>query len=87
MENDQTIQDLFLSVFHATTHTFNGTTAVKIIENHNGNAFIKQVRPIIIQGPAGIPPHALLPILEGKPMVLQNEKREAKPEKKKSNKK
>lgn len=88
LENDQTIQDLFLSIFHATTHTFNGTTAVKIIENHNGNAFIKQVRPpIIIQGPAGIPPPALLPIFEGKPMVLHNEKKEAKLKKKKSSKK
>ncbi len=41
LEKDQTIQDLILSVFHATTHTFNATSAVKIIENHNGKAFIK----------------------------------------------
>ncbi len=48
LENDQDLQDLILSVFHATTHTFTGTSAVKIIENHLGKAFIKQVSPIIL---------------------------------------
>jgi len=28
-------------VFHATTHTFSSTPAMKIIENQNGKAFIK----------------------------------------------
>ena len=42
LENDETLQDLSLSVFHATTLTFSGTPAVKIVENHLGNAFIKQ---------------------------------------------
>ena len=42
LEDDQTAQDLFLSVFHATTHTFEATSAVKIIENQHGKAFIKQ---------------------------------------------
>ncbi len=41
LESDQTFQDLILSVFHATTHTFSNTQAVKIIENHKGKAFIK----------------------------------------------
>jgi hypothetical protein len=41
LEKDQTFQDLVLSVFHATNHTFNGTSAVKIIENHEGHAFMK----------------------------------------------
>lgn len=45
------MQDIFLSVFHATTHTFNGTAAVKIIENHLGKAFIKQAQPMIVQIP------------------------------------
>lgn len=55
LEEDQKTQNLFLSVFHATTHTFNGTSAVKIIENHLGKAFIKQVQPMIVQipGPPG----------------------------------
>jgi hypothetical protein len=43
LEDDQVVQDLILSVFHATTHTFSGTPAVKIIENHLGKAFIKMV--------------------------------------------
>jgi hypothetical protein len=44
LEGDQRLQDLVLSVFHATTHTFDQTSAVKIIENHAGKAFIKQVQ-------------------------------------------
>jgi len=59
LENDQELQDLVLSVFHATTHTFNGTTAVKIIENHNGKAFIKAQQTIPIQLPP--PPPASPP--------------------------
>lgn len=42
LEGDQILQDLALSVFHAATHTFAGTPAVKIVENHTGRAFIKQ---------------------------------------------
>lgn len=42
LENDVNLQDFSLSVFHATTHTFTGTPAVKIVENHTGRAFIKQ---------------------------------------------
>ena len=49
LEDDQEFQDLVLSVFHATTHTFNGTNAVKIIENHMGTAFVKQQQKIVIQ--------------------------------------
>lgn len=56
LEDDQELQDLALSVFHATTHTFNGTTAVKIIENHNGKAFIKQQQTIPIQLTPQAPP-------------------------------
>lgn len=41
LEDDQEFQDLVLSVFHATTITFDKTSAVKIIENHEGRAFIK----------------------------------------------
>ncbi|OHB68232.1 MAG: hypothetical protein A2Y77_01685 [Planctomycetes bacterium RBG_13_62_9] len=49
LERDQNIQDVFLSVFHATTHTFSATPTVKIIENHLGKAFIKQARPVAMQ--------------------------------------
>jgi hypothetical protein len=52
LEMDQKHQDLVLSVFHATTHTFSGTTAVKIIENHLGKAFIKMLRPVMVRPPS-----------------------------------
>jgi hypothetical protein len=58
LERDQQFQDLVLSVFHATTHTFNATGAVKIMENHLGNAFIKQAQQMVLQMPgpaAGAP--------------------------------
>ena len=44
LEKDEILQDLSLSIFHATTHTFSGTAATKIVENHSGRAFIKQHR-------------------------------------------
>lgn len=48
LESDQTFQDLVLSVFHATTITFQNRPAVKIIENQNEHAFINslQVFPV-----------------------------------------
>ena len=45
LEDDNMLQDLSLSVFHAATHTFTGTAAVKIVENYTGRAFIKQHVP------------------------------------------
>jgi len=57
LEQDQTLQDLFLSVFHASTLTFTVTPAVKIIENQNGKAFIKISGRIMIEQPQpGTPP-------------------------------
>ena len=58
MEGNQELQDLVLSIFHATTHTFAGTGTLKIIENHNGKAFIK--RQQIINLPIQAPPSSLL---------------------------
>lgn len=58
MEGNQELQDLVLSIFHATTHTFAGTGTLKIIENHNGKAFIK--RQQIINLPIQAPPASLL---------------------------
>jgi len=55
LEIDNKLQDLVLSVFHATTHTFDGTGAVKIIENHMGKAFIKQLQVHQIVVPAQPP--------------------------------
>ena len=45
LEGNDDLQDLVLSVFHATTHTFAGTNAAKIVENHNGRAFMKVAVP------------------------------------------
>ena len=43
LENDKDLQDTLLSVHHAFIQTFGATTAVKIIENHNGIASIDSV--------------------------------------------
>lgn len=43
LETSESLQDLSLSVFHAATHTFAATGVVKIVENHLGRAFIKQL--------------------------------------------
>ncbi len=48
LEEDDGLQDLSLSVFHAATHTLSQTTAVKIVENHEGKAHIKQANPVAI---------------------------------------
>ena len=45
LEKDEVLQDLSLSVFHAATHAFGATPAVKIVENHLGRAFIKYSPP------------------------------------------
>lgn len=41
LEDDDLLQDLILSVFHATTLFFELTTATKLVENHLGRAYIK----------------------------------------------
>ncbi len=41
LEADDVLQDLVLSVHHATMHTFSGTPATKIIENDLGRAWIR----------------------------------------------
>lgn len=45
LEDDDTLQDRVLSVFHATYLTFNGTPARKIIENHRGRGWIRDESP------------------------------------------
>lgn len=57
LETDQTLQDLVLSVFHASTLTFTSTPAVKIVENHLGRAFIKSREFVInLHGAPPAPP-------------------------------
>jgi hypothetical protein len=55
LESDSRLEDATLAVFHATTHTFNATPAVKLLENHHGRAFIKLQQVLQIQAPIGLP--------------------------------
>lgn len=55
LEDDEMLQDLSLSVFHAAAHTFTGAPAVKIVENHTGRAFIKNIGLIPTPPPQNIP--------------------------------
>jgi hypothetical protein len=41
LEADTAVENATLGLFHSTTHTFNATAAVKLLENHRGRAFIK----------------------------------------------
>lgn len=49
LEDDAKLQDLVLTVHHACVQTFHDTQAFKIIENHKGVAFIRQVKRAIVQ--------------------------------------
>ena len=49
LESDPKLQDAVLSVHHACIQTFSATPAMKIIENHNGQAFIQTSQQILIQ--------------------------------------
>ena len=42
LEDDQELQDLVLTVHHCYVHTLSNTNAFKLIENHDGSAFVKQ---------------------------------------------
>ena len=65
LESNAAARDAVLSVFHAVTHTFTATTAVKIIENNLGKAFIKQV--MLQSRPVAAPPSAPAPAPPSKP--------------------
>ena len=47
LEDSEDLQDAVLSVHHATMHTFAGTSAQKIIENHHGRAWVRMHGPEI----------------------------------------
>ena len=55
LESDQRLQDAVLAVHHATMHTFSGTLAAKIIENHHGRAWVTmsgEIKVAVPQPPA-----------------------------------
>ncbi len=49
LETDPNLQDLVLSVHHATILTLSSTPAFKIIENHSGTAFIQAFQQVMIK--------------------------------------
>lgn len=65
LEADKELQEAVLSVHHATMHTFAGTPAQKIIENHHGRAWIRM-------GPSPALPVAIAPP-QVKPEVAQQQ--------------
>lgn len=44
LENDQTLQEKVLSVYHAMMLTFENTGCVKMIENHNGKGYFQNIQ-------------------------------------------
>ena len=67
LEEDQEVQDLVLSVFHATMMTLTVTAAVKIIENHLGKAFIQQAQMITLSNPIQVPAQPQNPVAPTNP--------------------
>lgn len=51
LESDQKLQEAVLSVHHSLIHTLSSTPAFKIIENHNGVAFIQVAQQVLVQAP------------------------------------
>jgi membrane-bound ClpP family serine protease len=45
LETNKELQDAVLTTHHAFMHTFSNTLCVKIIENHNGIAYVEQSAP------------------------------------------
>jgi hypothetical protein len=61
LEENHQLQEKVLSVYHATMHTFTGTAALKIIENHLGRAFVKVQKQIMLPSQPP-PPSGFVPI-------------------------
>lgn len=49
LEDNQSLQEAVLSVHHACIHTLSHSPAYKIIENHNGVAFIQAVQHVTVK--------------------------------------
>ena len=49
LENDDQLQEAVLSVHHSCIHTLGSTPAFKIIENHEGVAFIQIAHNVLVQ--------------------------------------
>ena len=44
LEDDQTLQDLVLTIHHCFDHAISSSNTIKIIENHNGIAIVRKTR-------------------------------------------
>ncbi|MDA3824047.1 MAG: serine protease [Bacteroidales bacterium] len=55
LEDDQTLQEKVLSIHHIYSHTLSATQAFKIIENHNGQAYIQQAQHLLMPTPGPQP--------------------------------
>ena len=53
LEDDSDFQEAVLSVHHSCIHTLSATAAFKIIENHNGVAFVQSAQQVVMQVPRG----------------------------------
>lgn len=51
MEDNQEFQDAILSVHHACMHALSATSALKIIENHNGKAYVVHAAQVVSSPP------------------------------------
>jgi len=49
LEDDSKLQDVVLSIHHATMLTFSNTPAAKIVENHHGRAWIRMSGELVVQ--------------------------------------
>lgn len=62
LEKDDRLQDTVLSVHHATMHTFSGTPAFKIIENHHGRAWVGMTGTVVMRpAPTAAPANPVQP--------------------------
>jgi hypothetical protein len=52
LESDPAVENGVLGLFHSTSHTFNATAAVKLLENLKGRAFIKLAQIVQVQSKA-----------------------------------
>ncbi len=52
LESDQLLQEKVLSIHHIYSHTLSSTPAFKIIENHNGKAYIQQAQHLLLPTPS-----------------------------------
>ena len=64
IESDDTLQDLVLTVHHCYMHSLMNTASYKLIENHLGVTFVKQLREISVPTPQLLPvqPQTIQPV-------------------------